>query len=297
MTSTRWIFGLIFIFTLIMLFGYSHASSCQYTSPIPNCTWAGQTTLIQLGKLRSATTWQAEALCRALQLATAPLHSLPDFQLSCLYTREPFEALSRGGRDFRVVKTHRSGLDAGLLPPSQPVLYFVTSNDALNDFPHLRPCYIQEYPALLERDLALLRDYQAVFSLSEAQYLLLRTYMRYWQIVRKCCGFQSSCLNVLQLNPGHQAEVAERRTFEQALDYPSCQMYNLSAVEEFLVSTTLWQQAQRLIADGKHNPPERYGFDGAGYCDRTVEMIKQGLGFNRANLTQHPRGVACHQVN
>ena len=295
MTSARWIFGSILIFTLTVLLWLSLRPSRENLLPIPNCTWAGQTTLIQLGTPRSATTWQAEALCRALQLATAPLHSLPDFHLSCVYMREPYKALSRGGHDFRVIKTHKQGLDAGLLPPSQPVLYFVTSNDELNDFPNLRPCYIQEYPALLERDLALLRDYQAVFSLSEAQYLLLRTYMRYWQIVRKCCGFQSSCLNVLQLNPGHQAEVAERRTFEQALDYPSCQMYNLSAVEEFLVSTTLWQQAQRLIADGKHNPPGRFLFDGAGYCDRTVEMIKQGLGMNQVDLKQHPRGVSCHR--
>jgi hypothetical protein len=152
-------------------------------------------------------------------------------------------------------------------------------------------CFAQSYDQLTERGLGLVRHYQQIFGLSEDEYQELYSYMEYWQIVRQCCGLQSSCTNVLERNQPHSAAVAQRRA--HSLDYPACQTYRLEQVEIALAETTIWQEYQRLLQSNKMKPPGNYDWTGLGYCQATNTMISAGVGFN-GNMVSSSAGINCH---
>src|SRR3989338_4093003 len=184
------------------------------------CQWDGEQSLIQLGSPRTASTWQAEVLCRALQLKTEHLHKNPDYYLSCTYSKAPISLASSSPKHFSVIKTHQL---AAINRPEKTTLYFSSSavRGGLFSTPH-ELCYSQLYEQLLDRGLNILRDYQAVFQLSEPQYVQLHTYMRLWEITRKCCGFQASCNNIVELNSRQKEGRKYGDKFDVATDYPAC---------------------------------------------------------------------------
>lgn len=256
------------------------------------CMWQGQQYLVQLGIPRTASTWQAETLCGAVLLATELLHQDPDYFLDCTFSNRPLELIAPPPRHFTVIKTHnRSAIN---LPQPSPATLFFASSSLGKTQTDQEPCYRQSYDLLVERGLGMLRDYQTIFQLSEKHYIQLRSYMQNWEIIRKCCGFQASCDNIVELNSLQQEGERYGNRFEVSADYPSCSIYNLTAVEEMLVETSIWKKRSWLRGKNKHNQPLPFHFNGIGYCATTNEQVKQGRGFN-GNPLKGSSGLSCHK--
>jgi hypothetical protein len=70
--------------------------------------------------------------------------------------------------------------------------------------------------------------YRAFFGLTDAQVLAIRAYLRFWMIIRQCCGLQQSKINRQRLH-GCPTSVGT-----DSPRYPACEAYNVTAVEKLL---------------------------------------------------------------
>ena len=96
---------------------------------------------------------------------------------------------------------------------------------------------VQDYDAFVEAGTrASLRRYREIFpGLSPDQWRLVADYLDLWQILRTCCGPQSSSARQTELHGLPPARPAD------AYDAPRCAIYDLDAVEEALFNTSLWR--------------------------------------------------------
>lgn len=127
----------------------------------------------------------------------------------------------------------------------------------------------QEFDVLLKCELDDLYAYQPIFQLNDEEMSALRGFLRYWTILRRCCGMQASKYwRALLHGIGNATDILKPT-------YPACEVYNLSQVEhnfrEFvrlsphfglLYQNTIFQQ-----------------FNGT-MCQSTIEKIASGFDFN-----------------
>ena len=106
------------------------------------------------------------------------------------------------------------------------------------------------------------------YNLSKSDSFIVREYMRIWMILRQCCGFQSSQIHRDEL---HGCNVMRDRGRD---DYPWCELYNITVVEEEYVKTRLAKRfnANRLIG---HE---------VGTCALQDEQMRNGIDFNGAKF-------------
>ena len=81
-------------------------------------------------------------------------------------------------------------------------------------------------------------NYAKFFNLSNEEILQVRQYMRYWSILRQCCGFQQSKRKRQVLHGCGDFSYH----IQGALDYHDCFSKNLSAVEHAYVSSLLFEK-------------------------------------------------------
>ena len=275
-----------FPFFLTILLSYTATAGVRAAKdekdPSHPCTYQGQHILVQDGIPRTGSTWQHQAVCRSLQLVTVDVNGKADYYLNCAFVSghslDAGEKLNdfvrsarlspQGANAFHVLKSHSSWDQTKAVPDS---LVFA-SQRGLNDFPNSTICYRQLYAEFINKGLFELEVYRNIFSLTEAQYDVLRYHMRYWEIIRKCCGPQASVDWRKELLEKKPLTYPKHEAF--ALDAPQCRMYNLTKVEELYELSPLVEQERQLIHQHKMSKPHEAWYRGPGYCKLKVEKSK-----------------------
>ena len=92
----------------------------------------------------------------------------------------------------------------------------------------------------------ILNDYAKIFGLTSEQHAMLTEYMRYWDILRQCCGRQMAhdwrvMLTSNATDPDAARMMPELQWKHSIHDpfYPACEMYDIVRVEERLLRSEL----------------------------------------------------------
>ena len=145
-----------------------------------------------------------------------------------------------------------------------------------------RVSYVQIYDVFITCPLCEVENYAKFFNLSNEEILQVRQYMRYWSILRQCCGFQQSKRKRQVLHGCGDFSYH----IQGALDYHDCFSKNLSAVEHAYVSSLLFEKVPaRALSPSNHTT---FHWQEVGDCDRIDVEIQNGLDFNKANASSCP---------
>lgn len=246
------------------------------------CLYTGQHVIVQLGVARTASTQQSMILLLCMFLANS-VHDLEDKQEYHLFygIKTPRLAPHR----YLVVKTHNPDHWRIWKKRANNTMLFMTNRQGSVIAPGLREeaCYVQRYEEMIDETLFVLRDYQRIFNLSETDYHHLRAYMKHWQIIRKCCGVQASADWLIHLHAAdgkHQSELRYVRHRVEDLDYPDCELYNLTQVEQNLELTDIRQRVSTLGT--RFQDSMDFLYTGPGFCEQQNAAIRnKHLGINR----------------
>lgn len=244
------------------------------------CRYTGEQVLVELGPPRSTTTFQSHVLVASLLI----LHHDEDGVYITLAYGSKLPAPKP--RQYYVQKAHETGHWRKWKGSRTSAMLFMTSRKGTKVSPQLRAdaCYVQDYETVLDENLYILRDYQRIFGMNESQYDHLRAYMRYWEVIRKCCGVQSSAdhLRVLHATVGgHDAETKHLEHAFEDLDYPDCEIYNLTQVEENFEATQVRRWMSDLGKRGQYKNGMDFYYTGPGYCRRqNTAIAAKHLGIN-----------------
>jgi hypothetical protein len=115
-----------------------------------------------------------------------------------------------------------------------------------------------------------------LFGLTKAEEHLISHYMRWWSVLRQCCGTQSSADHRMKLH-GATGYTEHHAPFSPTS--PSCELYNRTAVEEELLRSPLAQGFVNSVSSGalSKDPPIKVGM-----CEEADAKIRAGLDFNGA---------------
>ena len=241
--------------------------------------------IIQYGKPRTATTLQFQILC----LMMAYLHEDNINNVTCYFNNK------NNGKhlNYNVIKTHR--ISGFLSERPSNTWIFLTSSDRLSDIEtfelnsnikllmqmNFTIPYIADVNLVAKRGHFIVYEYQHIFGLSDTKMEQIAEYLRYWDILRVCCGKQMSA--------DWRNHLAPSKNYKQHHDphsptYPACEMYNISEVERRMINTLAFKKLsqsdplRRFI--GKPEISDVV-LDGT-YCSRCNENIaKRNLKFNQ----------------
>eukprot|EP00965_Chrysotila_dentata_P229208 6197051-Pleurochrysis_carterae.AAC.1 len=187
----------------------------------------------------------------------------------------PTDRLKYHSNQYEVVKTHEWPINFEEI--TKMSWLFTTfdphqNQSSITDKALAAARYVQNYVDLMRRGYLLLTDYQRVFSLSDEELGYLLEYMRYWSILRQCCGVQMSSDWRAKL------QNVTNRTWHHggptSIDYPACEMYDLDVVESSLLASYVYRRyhsyndALRKVSDHDDDLTGKY-------CTRTNRMVAQ----------------------
>lgn len=218
---------------------------------------------VQYGEPRTATTLQSEILMRVVEVLhqQRAVFNYTRNVVTCATIRD----VAKDGR-YHVLKTHSPPNSMTKCPSA---VMFATAHQHA-DLRWVRGAhYVQVYERLVERGWAAeLAQYAQFFQLSQREHVTLHQYVRWWSIVRQCCGFQSSVDTRNSLRAGKEDDKTLRYPF-LSFGYVGCRTYNLTEVERLLRTSDLGR---------------RYGTVPDGHCESSISAIRAGKGFNGVEL-------------
>jgi hypothetical protein len=252
--------------------------------------------IIQYGEPRTATTLQFQTLCAIALL----LNDARPTRVNCSF----MPALERGGgflkdkaadkSTLHVVKTH-SVPPGGF--PKDAWLFTSEIDDTVSiDAPWQgaaermshklghRVKYVQVLSRLTGRGSGIATEYKPFFGLADQQLVEVVTYLRYWDVLRMCCG--------AQMNDGYRAELISNAppnaSETSKSEYPACDMYRIQAVERQAVQSRVFRLARKggrglayLRSTSSLEADAGYDLNGR-YCDWfNRQTACQQLAFNR----------------
>ncbi|XP_053397045.1 uncharacterized protein LOC123562512 [Mercenaria mercenaria] len=239
--------------------------------------------IVQYGIGGTATTLQFQILC----VLMAIIHEDEVNSVGCYFNKQP-------SAKYTVVKTH---VIRDIMIRSLPLnsWIFITSSNSLPVIKKqeleltkrkiknmkIEIPYIADISMVSKRGHFIAYEYQSIFRVSDKQMEKVTEYLRYWDILRVCCGKQMSAdwrwhlLHTKHFTPHHELHSSS---------YPACEMYNISAVEQLFIKTNIYQKYAHgpSLHDiiGKISNVD--GDMDGHYCERCSKNISEKyLGFNQ----------------
>lgn len=236
---------------------------------------------IQHGPPRTATTLLFHTMCAAMFL----LHMNEPDNVQCNYVGDTnkFDEILKENK-YNVIKIHDSKLISS--GPENEWIFSTAKdysdhniekwqsmtgkNEALY---HRKVKYVQVLSGLkVSGWRGVVHDISTLLNLSVESSDMLLDHMRYWDILRICCGVQQSVDNVNRMKGAPSNTM--KHPFGSAL-YPACEIYNLDELETNFMNTEIMKKF------GKYSPTIRSvslqdGELTGSYCSRTNEGLKSG---------------------
>ena len=235
--------------------------------------WRPGQPIFQFSRPRTASTFQAMLLCLIVKLKS------PD-RARCVFRSDA--NLRFMAQPYEVVKTHVAPIlqnESRIAPDrrrgmERDFLVFTSIDHVLGSvWPGA--AYEQLYEAFASAPLREVDAYVPIFGLSRVEASAIRSYLRYWMILRQCCGLQQSHAHRMQLL-GCEPDVSV-----DSPEFPGCEMYNLTAVEVLLSQTTMYH----LLPYGR-----------VGKCvEEERLMVESRKSFFKAEITTGASG--CNKKN
>jgi hypothetical protein len=246
--------------------------------------------IIQHGDARSASTFQWYLLCSVLRVCRTKKNGNPKVACSSRkadthllgYDRFALQFATRKPKDVKVKpftvvqKTHQR-------PFHNPCTHYFTSSFSKSKLLNYSVVH-QHYADFVKHPLATVEDYAPVFNLTKTMVHEVQVHLRWWMIIRQCCGYQSSQDQRSRL---HNSQWRRHKDYDY--DYVNCEVYNLDNVEKEFLKTRLareftpWVQYVRedltLVSDAAVSP---------GFCNRTNQDMIRGMDFNKRWLIAPP---------
>lgn len=248
--------------------------------------------------MRTASTFQWYLLCSILRVKS---RSWRDAKTSCHYG-EPLEdeyinasqvikGHTLGGipnrpRTFLFVSRGRSvsvGMGAKFNQRFAPDV----SDKGLEKFAklnrHIQVVHAQDYTDFVRQGLGLIwLKYKPMFNLSDSETAQVAMHMKLWSVLRVCCGPQASIDHLMSTLSRNKSDVPHLHGREDP-DSPSCEFYNLGAIESAFLQTTLGQaHPDELYINAKTCPK--------GKCQTTPANYITANSCARANAKLRARG-------
>ena len=278
--SATALFGGLFsghVFSAPLLFGATAAPSSNLLkdqSPAEGVNATNTLRWLQYGPPRTATTLQFQTLCYAMITKyLAEPHQIE--QIHC-----DFGDLWKG--PIGVSKSHT--FPSGSEMEGNFVIFATSTGGTEGTYNALQTAgfvvpYVADTSMVAAHGHVSVREYQAILEMTDKEMDVLVEAIRYWDILRLCCGKQMSEDWRNRLYP-KQNYTLHRST--QDPGYHGCEMYNISKVEENFRSTVLYTAIARF---GHLKPmlrPSRVDGDLDGtYCERYNAVLRSsGIGFN-----------------
>lgn len=223
----------------------------------------------RFGQPRTATTLLYQALCVSACLLFGD-------EIDCFFG-DKMRTLRRFKRPT-VLKVHdvSSGIELTRFETQSPWWFLTAGKNSSSpevhgqDFArrhHVNVRYVQPLDALGTRGYYLVKDLETILAMTVHQIDLVLDYMRYWHVLRRCCGAQMS-------HDFRQRLLGESPSLRDPAspDFDACEIYNVGQVERFLIKTPVFRKCaavdavQRLsVVDGRLN---------GTYCERANALAK-----------------------
>ncbi|KAL7530405.1 hypothetical protein ACHAWF_003363 [Thalassiosira exigua] len=249
--------------------------------------------MLQFGPARTATTLQYMCVCLSLLLKLDDSEVFVNGsqmikQLQCFYS-DGSARLHRNILQPRVFKSHQAASHFGSNKTKEDIPIFTTAatkRDAvklrskLTNDGFKKVMYVQDLETVAERGHHIIDDYAHIFSLSSFQRNELLEYMRYWDILRICCGKQMS--NKWRMEQWPEWKIGKEFIDTHDPRYPACSMFNIDEVERLFLNTTLHKRIKgHSIAAGVRH------LNGT-YCSCYNKLVKtQGVEFNKGEVRRN----------
>ena len=256
--------------------------------------------IIQFGHQRTATTLQFQTLCAI----AAILNEADPSSIDCSfkkYVGEHLKELDNHTIGLRVWKTHIVP-DEGF--PKDAWLFTSEIDDSVGfDDPWEDSAqrmsqeldheikYTQVLSRLTGRGSGIATEYKSIFGLSDAQVVEVVTYLRYWDILRMCCGVQMSAEYRAQLISDLRPNITET----SGSLYPACDMYNIQMVERQVVESQVFKRALTggvglRTLRGTSNKEAGWGnYLNGQYC----EWFNRQVACQELTFNQRPENPGC----
>ena len=146
--------------------------------------------------------------------------------------------------------------------------------------------YAQVMSRLAKRGSGIASEYQSFFGLSDPQIEEVVTYLRYWDILRMCCGAQMDDGYRAELGGGAAADVgAGPGSYLMTVKPENCHRYDIQAIERHAVQTKVFQLA---IQGGK----------GSAYLRSTSSLeADAGYDLNGRYCVWFNKEVTCQKLD
>ena len=264
--------------------------------------------IIQYGESRTASTLQFQTLCAFAMV----LNEAEPGRVNCSFlpsygTSGDLVDKAADQSTLHVVKTHVVPAEGF---PKDAWLFVSEIDDAVgSDDPWQGAAqqmsaelkhevkYVQVLSRLMTQGSGIATEYKPLFGLSDQQVEQVVTYLRYWDILRMCCGAQMSDDWRAQLI-GDAKPATSEGSYLMTAKPENCQLHDIPAIERHTVRTQVFQLAAKggegtayLRSTSSLERDAGYELDG-GYCDWfNKEVACQQLSFNKL-----PESPGCSGV-
>ena len=241
--------------------------------------------LLQVGQPRQATTLQHRTICvfTLMRIIEAGLNTT---DLICQYTK----SFRNKQQEYAVIKIHEPRLTYNNSIYSTAWVFGTDYNyRELTLCPSDNNCtYYGKNDHILTVNITTLQNmglmyvislYQNVFKLREYDIHHVRIFLKYWEILRKCCGLQMSMSYRITLNPYLNSSSAHYRA--PSSEPHECVLYNIDAVYEAITKTYIGKLLNGTNLDHVMRPSDEDKPYYATYCsDYNYATKALHLGFN-----------------
>jgi len=241
---------------IIVIAGFFETGLCMDISEIWQFKVPLNTThIIQVGDPRTATTLQFQTLCALSFL------KFKNKSLDCNFNKWI------STRDVLVTKTHNWTTARKYINKTNTIFFATTKKGSFNhsefDFE-----YIVNTKLLKKRGEYLLYEYARIFQLNDAEAEMAFQFLKYWDILRICCGTQMSISWRLQLK-------------KDSGEVHLCDLYNISKVEFAFMKTQLYHEMKENKLEQMLKPSTADGELNGEYCEMYNDGVKRcGWRFN-----------------